>query len=456
MNNKNNTQQPSSCEPLVAERRNFLKVGTALTLGLASGAGTSMSAMAATSEPKKVFTYPYSGVESNDAAYARHISPQLAGFLKGTPLNVHYGLRDNARLQDVFTGRWYWNCHRNGSKYNLGHRNPVLVSALRDALEFIDAGSFSQLSGYRAKLAEQLSASTHHQLPGVTFGCAGAEANEMALHAAQNHTGRRKLVAISQTSFHGSTSSCLAVSGISGAQVERYRVDRERVTFVPFNDLEAMKRAITRETAAVIMEPAVAQAGFTPPAPGYLKGVREACSAAGALLIFDEVQTGVGATGPIWAYQDMGVLPDILTTGKGLGGGIYPISVALMKQAVWESYTQGQLLPHESTYGGSELGCVVASKVMEMVSEPAFQQHVRALSERFARGFAGAPFEVTQVGLCMGIRTQEPLATALKLVDAGVLVIPSMDDQVVPFRPILTLKDEDADEIIALVRKTLG
>jgi len=284
----------------------------------------------------------------------------------------------------------------------------------------------------------------------------GADATEIAVHAARKHTGRRRLVAIKQVGFHGSTDLGLSISGSSSGQVQRYLVDASQTTLVPYNDLAAMQAAITSDTAAVVMEVSPAQGGFPIPAAGYLAGVRAVCRAAGAMLIFDEVQTGLGLMGTVWAYQRFGVVPDMLTFGKLLGGGLYPISAALMSEACWSSYTAGELDPHESTYAGADIGCVVGSTVLDMTTKPAFLARVRSLSARFGKGFAGAPFKVTRLGLCMGIRTSDPLGTSSKLVKHGVFTVPSFDDTVVPFRPPMTLSDRDANAIIAAVRGALG
>ena len=337
----------------------------------------------------------------------------------------------------------------------MGHQNPKLVAALAEGVQSINAGSFSQLSGFRAKLAEKLVATTDGALNGVTFGCSGGESNEIAIHAARNHTNRTKLVAISTVSYHGSTDLGLSISGISAVYRKRYRVPSTNTTFVPFNDLQAMQAAVTDETAAVILEPTPAQAGFPVISEGYLEGVRAVCDDKGAVLILDEVQTGMGGTGKMWAYQHHDLVPDILTTGKGFGGGFYPISAAIMNKEVWRSYTEDQFIPHESTYAGAEIGCAIALKVLEITNDADFLLRVRTLADRFTKGFTGLPIEVTQHGLCMGLRTPDPIALCSKLAACGVLTVPSFDDDVVPFRPVLTLSDKDADAIIESVQKAL-
>ncbi|MFJ3693629.1 aminotransferase class III-fold pyridoxal phosphate-dependent enzyme [Streptomyces sp. NPDC090052] len=408
--------------------------------------------------PRAAAPYPpYGTAAENDAVYARHVSASHVALLP-PQMNIHLGEREGARVQDAYSGTWYWDCWRQGSKFNLGHRHPAVVAAYREAIDHVDAGNWALASGYRASLAEKLAASTHHALTGVTFGVGGADAIEIAVHAARAHTRRTRLVSIAQNSYHGGTDLCLSLSGISAHHRERYLVDGTDVTMVPFNDLDAMRRAVTRETAAVVIEPTPAQAGYPVPAPGYLEGVRRICDEQGTVMIVDETQTGLGSCGGgvVWQYQQHDVVPDVLTTGKGLGGGLYPISAAVMAEPVWASYTQGQLVPHESTYAGTDIGCIIASAVLDLTTDPGFLDRVDQVAQRFTDGFADAPFAFSQIGTNMGLRTATPLATAVRLLEAGVLVIPSGSDLVVPFRPVLTLSDEEADSIIALVRHALG
>jgi putrescine aminotransferase len=446
-------------------RREFLATGAAATLGAvlppAAGATNGVSASRSNSGAGgRYFSYPpYESAAASDAAYARFVTPGPGPILSSLGINVHYGVRENARVQDVYTKKWFWDCHRGGSTFNLGHRNQDLRAAMDEALRRIgNAGSFLQLSGYRAKLVEKLLATTKGGFYGATFGVSGTEANEIAIHAARNHTHRRGLVAISGTSVHGSTDLTYGVSGAFADTRERYLIDNPNTTFVDYNDIDAMDRAVTYDTAAVIMELSPAQGGFPVPKPGYLESVKQICSDRGAVMILDEVQTGLGGTGRFWGYEHYGFVPDILTVGKGFGGGVYPISAAVMSESVWHSYNDGNIIPHDSTYAGSELGCVVAAAVLEVTGRQEFLQHTRQLAARFAEGFAGAPFNVNQIGLCMGLSSNamSQLQMCALLAANGVLAIPSLAAPVVVFRPILTLSMSDADDIISRVRSALG
>ena len=180
---------------------------------------------------------------------------------------------------------------------------------------------------------------------------------------------------------------------------------------------------------------------------------------AGALLILDEVQTGLGRTGTAWFHQQEGAEPDMVITGKGLGGGLYPISAALISEEL-EGFFDERPFAYVSTFGGSELGCIAASAVMDEVTRPEFGERVRSLGERFERGFEGLPFELRQRGLTMGLAFDEDeggVLAAKKLIDAGVFAVyAEHDHRVTQFKPPLIISDEEADEIIGTVAETLG
>ncbi len=209
----------------------------------------------------------------------------------------------------------------------------------------------------------------------------------------------------------------------------------------------------------MILESIPATLGFPPPAPGYLAAVADAARAAGALLILDEVQTGLGRTGTRWYYEQQGIEPDMLITGKGLGGGIYPIS-ALLLRAELESFFDENPFAYVSTFGGAEIGCVAASAVMDEIAAPGFLERVEQLGARFERAFAGLPFELRRFGLTMGLVFEEPeggVLAAKRLIDAGVFaVFAEHDHRVTQFKPPLIVTEDQVDEIAAEVGTALG
>ena len=218
-----------------------------------------------------------------------------------------------------------------------------------------------------------------------------------------------------------------------------------------------MDKAIGDDTTAVILESIPATAGFPMPEPGYLAGVADLCHRRGALYIADEVQTGLGRTGTVWYVEQEHVEPDLLVTGKGLSGGIYPIAATLMTPEVHHFLAEHPFC-HVSTFGGAELGCVAAAEVVDIVTAPGFLDHVRAVGERLGEAFSDLPFGLRRRGMLSAFVFDDPHGgmTAMKaLFDAGIYAFfASYDPSVLQFKPVLTVSDTEVDEIVAIVRRT--
>ena len=388
--------------------------------------------------------------------FAQHVHPGKVKLFRDLGVDLVIGAREGPRFQDAHSGRWFYNCHSNGGVYNLGHRCPEVVTALRRGLDELDIGNHHLVSEWRTGAAERLAASTSDALPGVVFAASGSEAIDAALKLARGFTRRRRVVTV-QGGYHGSTGLALAAG--EPAARGRYLMDLPDFIQVPYNDPDAMVAAVDDRTAAVLLEAVPATLGFPPPDPGYLAAVATACRDNGALLILDEVQTGLGRTGTFWYYQQESVEPDLVVTGKGLSGGIYPIAATLVSAEPFAWFTE-DFTAHVSTYGGAELGCVVASTVLDIVAAPGFLEHVKALAERFAAAFEGAPFQVRQRGLTMGLVMPDDVGgfeAWKRLFDVGVFAFPAgYDASVVQFKPPLILTLEEADDIAGRVRTALG
>jgi putrescine aminotransferase len=400
---------------------------------------------------------PYTTHEALVDAFRDHVHPGKVRLFAELGLDLVIGAREGIRFQDARTGSWYVNCHSNGGVFNLGHRNPRVVAAFKAALDHLDIGNHHLVSGWRADAAERLVATTGGALPGVVFTPSGSEAIDVAIKLARGFTGRRRIVGV-DGAYHGATGLAIAVGGDAPTR-QRYLLDLPDFVHVPYDDADAITAAIDGDTAAVVLESIPATLGFPPPSPGYLTAVADACRANGALLVLDEVQTGLGRTGTVWYHEQEDVQPDVIITGKALSGGIYPVSAAIVAAEPFAWFTD-EFGSHPSSFGGAELGCVVASEVCDIVTDPGFLAHVRDLSDRFARGFEGAPFRVRQRGLTMGLDTGEDggaFAAWLALFNNGVFAFPAAyDTAVVQFKPPLILTDDDADDVIARVREALG
>ncbi len=444
------------------KRRDLLRSGMAAA-GWMAGAGLAQADAGLTTVPapylpgphRDPLDPPYPDLLSMARAYYRHSGYGQVLTLRDQGTLLVMGDREGARVQHAYNGKWYWDCHRIGSLYNLGHRHPEIRQAVMDALVQLEIGDAYYLSGWRAQAAEKLAASTGGVLPGVSWAASGSEANEAALKAARGFTGRRKIVTIDDC-YHGHTGLMIAAGGNDGDK-DRYLLSYpDEFARVPWDDLDAMDAAVDDQTAAVLLEALLAKNGFKEPSPGYYAGVLDICRQNGALLIVDEVITGIGSTGTLWYLEQQGIDPDMLTTAKGLSGGLIPNAAMLMSQPIYDWFASA-FQGHQTTFGGSELGCVATSATLDVVQAPGFLDNVNSLAQQFFDGFQGASFGVTGAGLCLGLQLPEPNNTeALKaLFDAGVLAAGSRISDVVQLRPPLILDSTEAAEIIDVVRTTL-
>jgi acetylornithine/succinyldiaminopimelate/putrescine aminotransferase len=366
------------------------------------------------------------------------------------------GRREGARLWDAYEDRAYFNCHSNGGVFNLGHRHPRIVSAVREALEHYDVGNHHLVSGPRARLAARLSRTTGDRLPGVVFGVSGGEAIDLAVKVARGVTGRSGIVS-ALGGYHGHTGLALAMG--DAQYREPFGPNLPGFAQVPFDDLAAMDRAVSDRTAAVFLEPIPATLGMPIARDGYLAGVAAICRERGAKLVVDEVQTGLGRTGAIWCHQLDGVAPDAIVTGKGLSGGIYPITATLLSPELF-AFFESRPFIHVSTFGGAEIGCFAALAVLDVIEEPGFLARVRALGERFVSGLRGLPFEVRARGMMMGLKLPMDnggMFATKALMDHGVFAVYANNDtSVCQLLPPLILTDDEADEIIARIRRAFS
>jgi acetylornithine/N-succinyldiaminopimelate aminotransferase len=263
----------------------------------------------------------------------------------------------------------------------LGHAHPRLVAALTEQAQRLWHVSNVLVNEPELRLARKLCELTFAEK--VFFANSGAEANEAALKLARkyasDHFGpeKREIIAFTQ-SFHGRTLFTVTVGG-QPKYTQGFEPLPGGITHVPYNALAALAEAISDKTCAVIMEPILGESGVIPASREFVQGARELCDRHQALLVFDEVQTGVGRTGDLYAYMGLGVTPDILTSAKGLGGG-FPIGAMLTTTAIARSFGVGS---HGTTYGGNPLACAVAETVLDIVSEPEVLAGVRRRHELF-------------------------------------------------------------------------
>ena len=316
----------------------------------------------------------------------------------------------------------------------LGHAHPKVAEAV--ARQLLTLGHVSNL--YRTEPAHMLAEKLAEiaGAPAKTFFCnSGAEAVEAALKLARR-TGRTEVVA-AEGSFHGRTLGALSLTG-QPAKREPFEPLPGGVTFVPYGDADALRRAVTSETAAVFLEPIQGEAGVVAPPPGYLAAARAITAGKGALLVLDEVQTGVGRTGTWYAFQREGVLPDVVTLAKGLGGGL-PIGACVGFGMAGDLFRPGD---HGSTFGGNPVCCAAALAVVETVESEGLVERAKVAGERLA-GSRGA-------GLLRAYDVADAKEAEVAARDAGFLVN-AIGDHTIRLAPPLIVTDEVLDRFVAHV-----
>jgi predicted acetylornithine/succinylornithine family transaminase len=360
-----------------------------------------------------------------------------------------------SRVVDV-DGREYVDLTAGWGVCALGHCHPALVEAIRK-----QAGRLMQTTNLfytlpQLDLAEALAKITPEPITRSFFTNSGTEAVEGAIKLAHRATGRRKFVS-TESSFHGRTLGALAVIG-QPKHRDPYRELLPEQVVVPFGDLAAAERATDGETAAFIVEPVQGEGGVNVPPEGYLRGLRELCERSGALFILDEIQTGIGRTGKLLALEHDEVVPDVLTLGKGLGGG-FPVGAFLCTEAVAATVKPGD---HGGTYVGNPLACAAALAVLGVVQEEKLAERAAKVGTRLLgrlRAFAEANPGVTKGargrGLLVGLVLADAEAAAAlpkKALAAGVLVNVTAGN-VLRLFPALNIPE---DELFGALETVLG
>ncbi len=344
---------------------------------------------------------------------------------------------------------------------SLGHCNPVVVEALtRQANTLWHLGN-----GYTNEPVLRLAlALTEATFADRAFFCnSGAEANEAALKLARKaahakYGDKKPRIVSCLNSFHGRTLFTVSVGG-QVKYTEGFEPLPPSIDHIPYNDIEAAKAAIGDDVCAVIVEPVQGEGGVMPGNPEYLKTLRELCDKHNAVLIFDEVQCGMGRTGSLFAYQGYGVTPDILTSAKALGNG-YPIGAMLTTDELGKHLAVGT---HGTTYGGNPLAATVALTVLETINQPAFLARVKEASEKLIGKLEGLVRDFPQVfsavrgaGLLLGLVVAEPFKGRSKDIqraaEAQGLMILIAGTDVVRLAPALIVSDAQIDEADRLIR----
>ncbi|HWB69309.1 MAG TPA: aspartate aminotransferase family protein [Solirubrobacterales bacterium] len=370
--------------------------------------------------------------------------------------SVEFVRGEGARLWDA-EGAEYLDFLSGISVCSLGHCNPAVVEAVREQAGRLMHTSNLFYTEPMVRLAERLAESS---LGGrVFFSNSGTEANECAIKIARKHAHRRgveepEIVSFSRD-FHGRTYGALSATPALAANPDLGPMLPGFLS-VPLNDAAAVREAVGERTAAVLIEPIQGESGVYPVGEEALLAAREACDEAGALLIFDEIQTGMGRTGSLWAYEQTPVRPDVITSAKALGGGM-PIGACITSPQAGEVLEPGD---HGSTFAGGPMACAAALAVLDIVDDPALLRRVRELGARLREALLALDGveEVRGRGLMLGVGLRDDFdAPAIRdrLLENG-LVVNAPEPGTLRLLPPLTIGEADLDKAVAMVATALA
>lgn len=366
--------------------------------------------------------------------------------------DVVYVRGDGALLYDA-DGREYLDCLAGIAVASVGHANPRLVKAVADQAARLIVCPQNLGNDVRTDFIDKLFEFVQPPLSRVFLGNSGAEANEAALKWARVATGRRRFVA-ARHGFSGRTMGVLPLTWEPKYREPFAPYDAE-VEFVPYNDAEALRAAVTDATAAVLLEPIQGESGIRPATAEYLRAAREATAERGALLVLDEIQTGVGRTGTFLASEALGVPADMVTLAKGLAGGV-PISALLMTDAVAAAMPKGG---HGTTFGGNPLAAAAGLAVLRELEERDLMNAAVRLGERLMAGLRDCGPKVKEVrgrGLLIGLELNVPAAPVIAALQAAGVVTTSGGGETIRFLPPLVITEGQVDEVIRRTKLVLA
>lgn len=387
--------------------------------------------------------------------YERYINPGMAQLVKFMGFES-VEVRSEGCYVYASNGERFLDCYGGPGVFSMGHSPEPIIARVREQLETMPLSSHILLNPVAGELAERLAQVTPGQLQYTFFCNSGAEAVEGALKAARAYTGREGFVS-TIGGFHGKTCGALSASG-RDVYREPFEPLLPGFEHVPFGDAEALAEAVSEKTAAVILEPIQGEAGVIVPPEGYLARAREICDETGALLILDEIQSGMGRTGEMWACEADGVVPDIMTMGKALGGGVVPLGAFIARPEVWSIFEENPYL-HTSTFGGNPLACAAGIGALEFIEQhdlcaAATERGAQMMEgfERIASEHDGMVEAVRGRGLIVGIQFgHEDIAGLLiaSLAGRNILAAYGLNNPgTIRFEPPLIISKEQVDEVL--------
>ncbi len=394
-------------------------------------------------------------VEETIAKYEKYINPSQARLFRFMGLDSVEGSAEGWIITDS-EGKKFIDCLGGYGMFAVGHRNQVVVKAVEDALHTMPMCGKVLFNRQMADLAEKLAEITPGDLQYSFFVNSGTEAVEGCLKVARLATKRTKFIA-AENAFHGKTMGSLTATG-RDLYRDPFKPLLDGFTHVPYGDIDAIKNTVDEETAAVILEPVQGEGGIIVPPDGYLRKVKEVCEAKGALLIADEVQTGIGRTGEWFGVNHDGVTPDLMACAKALGGGVMPIGAIIGTPKAWQGLVEAPFL-HTSTFGGNQMACAAGIATIKYIQEEDLLRrssetgaYFKAGLEKIMQEYPEVIAEVRGRGMMLGVElTKEGAGGMLMslMIDKKIIVAYTLNNpKVIRIEPPLIMPVEVVDHVL--------
>jgi len=372
----------------------------------------------------------------------------LGSLYQRFPVTIERG--EGIKVWDV-NGKEYLDCMGGYGVALVGHRNPRVVSAIKAQVEKIITVHTSLYNKTREEFLENLIKLAPKGLTNVHLGNSGAEAIEAAIKFARKHTGRSKMVAMNG-SYHGKSMGALSLT-FNPKYRKSFMPLVEPVEFSPFGDIDALRSKVDKDTAFVIMEPIQGEGGINVAPDGFLQDVRKICDESGALLIFDEIQAGLGRTGKMWACDHWNTAPDIMCLAKGIAGGV-PMSATLVKPDILASMSRGE---HSSTFGGNPLSCAAGVATLQALTQDGLIDNAAKVGALFRDGLErlkekhSVIRQVRGKGLMIGVEMKFEVKDILfDGIAEGVLLLYS-GRNIVRLLPPLVMTEQDVNKVLEVL-----
>ena len=398
-------------------------------------------------------------------SYGRLISSSYPAFLTKLGLTGVAVKAEGATITDS-NGKVYIDCVGGYGLFNIGHNNPTVIEALTDQLSERQQFTKPLISEIQVRLAERIEKITPGELTCSFILSSGSEAIDCAIKLVRLHNRSARTIITAQKSFHGHTFGALTASGIPSFK-KTFEPLLPGFVSIPFGDIEALEQSVSAETAAVLIEPIQHEAGVLLPTNGYLQNVRKLCDERGLIMVLDEIKTGFGKTGRMFACEHYDVAPDILVLGKSLGGGLIPTGAVVAGSDLWKRF--GLSFPMSaSSFAGNVLACRAALSTIEFITQNGLLEDCAAKGKLLLRSFSdnvadysGILKSVAGLGLLIGIKTKNgraALALAREMIGRGILMVPAFgDSSVLMVEPPLVISFEQirtvADSFAAACKK---